>query len=133
MLGTVGKHVLRCETCIKAKLVFHRGEYKPLPVAQRPWEHLSMDFIVALPRTQRGKDAIIVVVDRFSKMAHFIACTKVEDAQSVARLFFAEIVRLHSVPKTIVSERDSKFLSTFWSTLWKLFGTKLCFSTSHHP
>ena len=52
MLGTVAKHILRCETCIKAKLTFHKGEYKPLPVALRPWEHTSMDFIVALPKTQ---------------------------------------------------------------------------------
>ena len=73
ILGTVGKYVLRCETCIKAKFVFHRGEYKPLPIAYRSWEHISMDFIMALPRTQRGKDAIIFVVDRYSKMAHFIA------------------------------------------------------------
>ena len=133
MLGTVGKYVLRCEVCIKAKLVFHKGEYKPLPVAHRPWEHLSMDFIVALPRTQRGKDAIMVVVDKFSKMAHFIACTKVEDAQSIARLYFVEVVRLHGVPKSIVSDRDSKFLSSFWNTLWRLLGTKLYFSTSNHP
>ena len=55
MLGTVGKYVLRCKTCIKAKLVFHRGGYKILPVACRPWEHISMDFIMALPRTQKGK------------------------------------------------------------------------------
>ena len=93
MLGTVGKYGLRCEVRIKAKLVFHRGEYKPLPVAHKPWEHLSMDFIVALPRTRRGKDAIMIVVDRLSKMAHFIACTKVEDAQSTTRLYFAEVVR----------------------------------------
>ena len=52
MLGTIGKYILKCETCIKAKLTFHRGEYKPLPVAERPWEHVSMDFIMALPRTQ---------------------------------------------------------------------------------
>lgn len=133
MLGTVGKYVLRCETCIKAKLVFHRGEYKPLPVLERPWEHISMDFVTALPRTLRGKDSIMVVLDRFSKMAHFIACTKVDDAQSIARLFFAEIVRLHGIPRSIVSDRDSKFLSIFWTTLWKLLGTKLCFSTAHHP
>ncbi|XP_057543321.1 uncharacterized protein LOC130821549 [Amaranthus tricolor] len=133
MLGTVGKIILRCEPCIKAKITFHRGEYKPLPIAQRPWEHVSMDFIVALPRTQRGKDAVMVVVDRFSKMSHFIACNKVNDANQIAKLYFAEIVRLHGVPRTIVSDRDSKFLSSFWSTLWRLLNTKLLYSTSHHP
>ena len=86
MLETVGKYVLKCEVCIKDKLVFHREEYKPLPFAHRRWEHLSMDFIVALPKTQRGKDAIMVVVDIFSEMTHFIACTKVEDAQSITSL-----------------------------------------------
>jgi hypothetical protein len=133
MLGTVGKHILKCETCLKAKVTFHKGEYLPLPVPHKPWEHLSMDFVVALPRTKRGKDAIMVVVDRFSKMAHFIACTKVDDAQNVAKLYFSEIVRLHGIPKTIVSDRDSKFLSHFWKTLWNLLGTKLLFSTAYHP
>lgn len=128
MLGIVGKHILICETCIKEKLTFHKGEYKPLPVALRPWEHTSIDFMVALPKTQRGKEAIMVVVDRFSKLAHFIACQKIDDASRVASLYFDEIVRLHGVPKTMVSDKDSKLLSSFW----RLLDTKLLFSTSYH-
>ena len=133
MLATVHHVVSRCSTCQRAKMVFHKGLYKPLPVPERPWEDVSMDFIVALPRTQRGKDSIMVVVDRFSKMAHFIPCHKTEDAMKVAKLYFEEVVRFHGVPRTIVSDRDTKFLSHFWKSLWRLMGTKLLFSTSHHP
>ncbi|XP_074314916.1 uncharacterized protein LOC141651088 [Silene latifolia] len=75
----------------------------------------------------------MVVVDRFSKMSYFMACQKTEDAASVAELYLKEIVRLHGVPKAIVSDRDTKFMSYFWKTLWRLLKTKLLFSTSHHP
>ena len=133
MVSDVQAIIVRCGTCQRSKSHFKPGPYMPLPIPEQPWGDLSMDFIVALPRTQRGKDAIMVVVDRFSKMAHFIPCSKTEDASKVAEFFFKEVMKLHGIPRTTVSDRDTKFLSHFWRTLWSKMGTKLMFSTSHHP
>jgi hypothetical protein len=134
MRRDVEQFMAHCTTCQKAKPRLNpHGLYMPLPVPSIPWTDILMDFVLGLPRTKRGRDSIFVVVDRFSKMAHFIPCHKSDDVVHIADLFFKEIIRLHGMPSTIVSDRDAKFLSHFWRTLWNKLGIKLLFSTTYHP
>ena len=101
------RFVARCTTCQKAKSHLNpHGLYIPLLVPSAPSEHISMDIVLGLPRTKKGRDSVFAVVDRFLKMAHFIPCRKSDDATHVADLFYREIIRLHGVPNTIVSDRD---------------------------
>jgi hypothetical protein len=104
-----------------------------LPIPERLWDVIRMDFILGLPRMQRGFGSIFVVMDRLSKMAHFIPCQETSDAMHAANIFFKEVVRLHALPKSIVSDKDTKFVGHFWKTLWKKMGIDLSFSSAYHP
>jgi hypothetical protein len=104
-----------------------------LPIPEWKWEVVTMDFITGLPRTRKLHDSIMVVVDKLTKAAQFIPLKNTHRAVDVADIFLKEVARLHGIPKTIVSDRDPKFTSSFWKGLFKGFKTNLNFSTAYHP
>ena len=103
--------------CYKAKSQFHQGLYTQLSFPLGPWDDVSIDFIMSFLRTQRGKDAIVVVMDIFYKIAHFIPCHKTDDVSYIAEIYFRELIRLDGVPKSNVSDQESKFLFHLWRSL----------------
>ena len=134
MKHDVARVCSRCITCGQPKSrVLPHGLYTPLPVPSTLWVDISMDYVLGLPRSRKCRDLIFMVVDRFSKMVHFISCHKTDDATHIANLFFREIVRLYCAPRSIVSDRNVKFLAYFWQVLCGKLGTKLLFSTICHP
>ena len=104
----------------------------PLPIPQRPWESISLDFISALPKVGE-LDSILVVVDRFSKYATFIPAPLHCSAKDVVQLFLGHVVKYWGVPQNIVNDRDPRFLGRFWKELFRLLGSKLYFSSEFHP
>ena len=92
-----------------------------------------MDFVTSLPQTQRQHDAICVIVDQLKKSAHFLPVNVEDSLEKLAQLYVDEIVRLHGVPVSIVSDRDPRFTSRFWPSLQTALGTRLHFSTAFHP
>ncbi|MCH85656.1 hypothetical protein A2U01_0006505, partial [Trifolium medium] len=134
MKNTVQEYVKACDICQRQKYLTSSpgGLLQPLPIPDRIWEDLSMDFITGLPKS-KGYEAILVIVDRLSKYAHFVPLKHPYTAKTIAEVFVREVVRLHGIPLSIVSDRDPVFMSNFWQELFKLQGTKLKMSTSYHP
>lgn len=108
------------------------GLLQPLPIPNQVWEDITMDFITHLP-SSHGKTVIWVIVDRFSKYAHFLPLPPKFTAASIAPIFITEIYKLHGMPKSIVSDKDRVFTSRFWKELFKISGTTLSFSSAYHP
>ena len=143
MKREIAKFVSQCLVCQQVKAEHQRpgGLMKPLDIPVWQWEHVTMDFTCGLPRTRRGNDSIWVVVDRLTKTAHFIplkmsgksTANTTTSLEKLARIYVKEIVRLHGIPVSIVSDRDPRFTSRFWRRLQAAFGTKLNFSTAYHP
>ena len=131
----VQDYVGSCLTCQsnKARNSQLIGLAQPIPHPPRRWNQVTMDLITQLPRTKEGNDAIVVIVDKYSKMIHCIATQTTVTAPQLAKLFFNEIVKHHGLPSSIISDRDPRFTSSFWQQLWKQLGTKLAMSTAYHP
>ena len=97
------------------------------------WELITMDFVTKLPKTRKGNDAIWVIVDRLTKSAHFLPIKETFSMERLAKLYVDEIVSLHGVPLSIISDRDSRFTSRFWTSFQESMGTRLNLSTAYHP
>jgi transposase InsO family protein len=135
MKRSVAEYVAICDTCQRVKAEHQRpaGLLQPLKIPEWKWEEITMDFIVGLPRTQKGYNSIWVVVDRLMKVAHFIPVNTTYSGSRLAELYISKVVYLHGVPKKIISNRGSQFTSQFWEQLHDSLDMKLRFSTAYHP
>jgi hypothetical protein len=135
MRQEIAKYVSECDICqrVKASHLKIAGTLQPLTIPSWKWEDISMDFIVGLPNTSRKHDSIWVIVDRLTKTAHFLPVHTTYLAKRYAEIYLEQIVRLHGIPKTIISDRGTLFVARFWEQLQGALGTKLIRSSAYHP
>ncbi|KAL4323312.1 hypothetical protein GQ457_11G027170 [Hibiscus cannabinus] len=131
----ISNYVARCLTCqeVKAEHQHPSGLLQPIRIPEWKWEHITMDFVTGLLLTPSKKDSVWVIVDRLTKSTHFIPIQTNYIVDKLAKFYISEIVRLHGVPLSIISDRDSKLTSQFWQALHDALGTSLDFSTTFHP
>jgi hypothetical protein len=133
MKREIDEYIAKCLECQKIKAVHSHPTrlVQPLPIPKWKWEVVSMDFITKFTRTRKQHDYIMVVVDNLTKAAHFIPMKIIHKETHVADIYMREVANLHGIPKTIVSDRDTKFTSNLWKGLFKGFGTNINFSTTY--
>jgi hypothetical protein len=131
----IARYVAKCDTCRRVKAIHMKtaGPLQSLPIPTWKCEEISMDFIVGLPRTAKGFDSIWVIIDRLTKIAHFLPVKTYYPIITYAQIYIGRILSLHGIPKTIVSNRGPQFVSKFWEELHKFLGTKLLHSSTYHP
>jgi hypothetical protein len=134
MKREIAQYVSECDTCqrIKASHLKSAGALQPLSIPSWKWDDISMDFIVGLPNTSRHHDSIWIIVDRLTKVAHFLPVHTTDKAHKYAELYIDRIVCLHELPRTIVSDRGAQFITKFWEQLQESLGTKLIRSSAYH-
>jgi hypothetical protein len=127
MRREIAKYVSECDLCQRVKASYLRisGTLQPLPIPSWKWEDISMDFIVGLPNTSQRHNSIWVIVDRLTKTAHFLPVHTTYNAKKYAEIYLDQIVRLHGIPKMIISDRGAQFVARLWEQLQQALGTKL--------
>jgi hypothetical protein len=135
MKREIAKYISECDICqrVKASHLKIAGSLQPLPIPSWKWEDISMDFIVGLPNTSQRHDSIWVIVDRLTKTAHFLPVHTTYNAKKYTKIYLDQIVRLHGIPKTIISDRGAPFIAHFGEQLQHSLGTKLIRSFAYHP
>jgi hypothetical protein len=140
MRSTVQKVIQECDICAKSKAARHKpyGELQPLPVPEKAWDSIALDFIVKLPLSKEpismaSYDSILVITERLTKFGHFIPYKEASTASDLAYSFLRNIVGIHGMPREIISDRGSVFTSKFWQGLIAQLGTKHKLSTAYHP
>ncbi|KAH0738661.1 hypothetical protein KY290_037366 [Solanum tuberosum] len=131
----IAEFVAKCPNCQQVKVEHQRpgGLAQRIEPLEWKWEMINMDFITGLPRSRRQHDSIWVIVDRMTKSAHFLPVKTTNTAEDYAKLYVQEIVRLHGVPISIISDRGAQFTAQFWKSFQKGLGSKVNLSTAFHP
>jgi hypothetical protein len=119
--------VSECDTCrrVKADHLRSAENLQPLSIPEWKWKNICMDFIMGLPHTPRGNNSIWAIVDRLTKLAHFVPVSTTYRVRQYAELYISHIVRYHGIPMTIISDRGSIFVARFWEQLHECLGTHL--------
>lgn len=137
MRELISSFVKKCATCAaNRKSEKTNGLLQPLPVGERPWQDLTLDFITGLEQTPSGNDAILVVCDQFSKAKHYIECSAREGgtgAAKTANMLIKRVISLHGLPTSIVSDRGPQFVAEMWKELMRRMKTDSKLTTPHHP